>query len=262
MNDDVVVAQVAIDTTVISNANEFELRTKTTHEDFTLLKTSPASQFAQKIICTQTNPRQNRNNSNKDHVKSIHKLYLSVVNNFYKFCTASRAEHFSKYNDHKYNIKIQFEYSKILNDELNHPYQHFKCIHVAGTNGKGSVTTKLANALHFGCGYKVGLYTSPHISCIRERIRINNEMIDELEFIHDLQYVLKKIEKLKMKMMSKNNMNNYTINSSQCYPTLPQVLTFVAFHHFYKKRCDFVVVETGMGYVHCIVVLFVSFFAC
>ena len=63
-----------------------------------------------------------------------------------------------------------------LMDKLEHPYRNFKSIHITGTNGKGSVAVKTASALQ-SSGLKVGLYTSPHLFSLRERIKINNEMI-------------------------------------------------------------------------------------
>ena len=61
---------------------------------------------------------------------------------------------------------------------LNHPYHSFKSVHVGGTNGKGSCSHMLAAILQ-SAGYKVGLYTSPHLKDFRERIRINGKMIPE-----------------------------------------------------------------------------------
>src|SRR5512133_3981812 len=66
----------------------------------------------------------------------------------------------------------------LLDNYFNHPHRRFKCIHVAGTNGKGSVSHMLAAILQ-EAGYKTGLYTSPHLRDFRERIRVNGEMIHE-----------------------------------------------------------------------------------
>lgn len=63
-------------------------------------------------------------------------------------------------------------------EALGNPHQAFKIVHVAGTNGKGSVCLKTAAALQTA-GFKTGLFTSPHISCFRERIRVNDEMVSE-----------------------------------------------------------------------------------
>ena len=68
--------------------------------------------------------------------------------------------------------------TKALDDYFGHPHCKFQSIHVAGTNGKGSVSHTLAAILQ-AAGYKVGLYTSPHLVDFRERIRVNGEMMDE-----------------------------------------------------------------------------------
>ena len=66
---------------------------------------------------------------------------------------------------------------------LNNPHQNFKTIHIAGTNGKGSTSHMISSILQES-GYKVGLYTSPHLKDFRERIRINGEMINKKSIIH------------------------------------------------------------------------------
>ena len=65
-----------------------------------------------------------------------------------------------------------------LDEYFRHPHKNFKTIHVAGTNGKGSVSHMLASILQ-QAGYKTGLYTSPHLKDFRERIKINGEMVSE-----------------------------------------------------------------------------------
>jgi dihydrofolate synthase/folylpolyglutamate synthase len=74
--------------------------------------------------------------------------------------------------------KNSLENTLLLDEYYNHPHRRFKTIHVAGTNGKGSVSHMLAAILQTA-GYNTGLYTSPHLKDFRERIRINGEMISE-----------------------------------------------------------------------------------
>src|SRR3989344_7663467 len=74
--------------------------------------------------------------------------------------------------------KANLDNTHKLMDELKHPYQRFKSIHIAGTNGKGSTSHMLASILQ-EAGYKVGLYTSPHLKDFRERIKVNGTMISE-----------------------------------------------------------------------------------
>lgn len=80
-----------------------------------------------------------------------------------------------------FKIKLGLEsMTRFLND-VGHPQRNLRCIHVAGTNGKGSVSTTLLTILA-RAGYKVGLYTSPHLSSVRERFRINDNYISEDDF--------------------------------------------------------------------------------
>jgi dihydrofolate synthase/folylpolyglutamate synthase len=90
-----------------------------------------------------------------------------------------------------FKIKLGLESMSMFLDELDSPEKKLKFVHIAGTNGKGSVAATLLTLLSNG-GYKVGLYTSPHLSSVRERFRINDEYISEEEFaeegsrIHDI----------------------------------------------------------------------------
>ncbi len=101
----------------------------------------------------------------------------------------------------------------------NNPQNAFPTIHVAGTNGKGSVCTKIASALQAE-GYKTGLYTSPHITTFRERTQINGKMISEEE----LASLFTEVE-----------------------ATYFELATLLAFLHFRKNRVDIAVIETGLG---------------
>ncbi|MFM8455931.1 MAG: bifunctional folylpolyglutamate synthase/dihydrofolate synthase, partial [Ignavibacteria bacterium] len=81
---------------------------------------------------------------------------------------------------HRFGIKPGLERIESLLAFLGNPQQSLKCIHVAGTNGKGSVCSLLAGILQ-SAGYRVGLYTSPHLRQFNERIRINGEMISDAD---------------------------------------------------------------------------------
>src|SRR5262245_22095988 len=81
------------------------------------------------------------------------------------------------YNQTNFNLSRM---QRIL-DAIGNPHKRLRCIHVAGTKGKGS-TCHMAAGMLQSCGYKVGLYTSPHVSDIRERIAINGRMVSESEF--------------------------------------------------------------------------------
>lgn len=111
---------------------------------------------------------------------------------------------------------------------LECPDRSYATVHVAGTNGKGSVTTKIAGALQAE-GYRVGLYTSPHLSCFRERIRVNGVMIPESATETILSSLFK-------------------ITEEHAIPaTFFELATFLALVYFSQERVDIAVLETGLG---------------
>lgn len=120
---------------------------------------------------------------------------------------------------------------RILLERLGDPQKSLKCIHVAGTNGKGTVCTFLSSVLT-EAGYKTGLYTSPYIVDFRERIRIDGEMISENNLDSVTEKVKSEIEKLR---------NEDTIITEF------EAVTAAAFLYYKEQGCDFVVLETGLG---------------
>lgn len=113
-----------------------------------------------------------------------------------------------------------------LDEHFNHPHEHFRSIHIAGTNGKGSVANLIAAELQV-CGYRVGLYTSPHVVDFRERIRVNGIPVPE-------EYVEKFVETNKEFFDSLN-------------PTFFELTTAMAFKYFKDTNVDIAVVEVGLG---------------
>jgi dihydrofolate synthase/folylpolyglutamate synthase len=109
---------------------------------------------------------------------------------------------------------------------LGNPENKFKSVHVAGTNGKGSVSHMLAAVLQ-SAGYKVGLYTSPHLKDFRERVKINGQMIPK-------KYV--------MDFFEKNKSDFEKIN-----PSFFEWSTGLAFDYFAKEKVDIAIIETGLG---------------
>jgi len=109
---------------------------------------------------------------------------------------------------------------------LDNPQQKFKSIHIAGTNGKGSVSHMLAAILQTA-GYKTGLYTSPHLKDFRERIKINGEMITE-------QFVIDFTEKIKPL-------------SEEIEPSFFEITVAMAFDFFAAQKVDIAIIETGLG---------------
>jgi len=113
-----------------------------------------------------------------------------------------------------------------LCEHLGNPHRKFKSIHVAGTNGKGSVSHMLSAILQTA-GYKTGLYTSPHLKDFKERIKVNGEMVSE-EFVIDFTEKTKPlIEKIE--------------------PSFFEITVAMAFDHFAKENVDIAVIEVGLG---------------
>src|SRR3954466_7937247 len=112
--------------------------------------------------------------------------------------------------------------------KLGNPHEHFKSVHIAGTKGKGSTCAMVANMLQAN-GYKVGLYTSPHLVDIRERIQVNGEMISHADFSRLMRLVEPIVARAKP------------------MPTFFDVMTAVAFKYFAEQKIDVAIVETGLG---------------
>jgi dihydrofolate synthase/folylpolyglutamate synthase len=114
----------------------------------------------------------------------------------------------------------------LLCNAIDNPQRKFKSIHIAGTNGKGSVSHMLA-AIFQNCGYKTGLYTSPHLKDFRERIKVNGEMISK-DFIVDFT------EKIKT-------------TSEKIEPSFFELTVAMAFDYFASQKIDIAIIETGLG---------------
>lgn len=121
-----------------------------------------------------------------------------------------------------------FENIQTLNNALSYPTNTYPTIHVAGTNGKGSVCMKIAKALEYS-GYRVGLYTSPHINSLRERISINSELISEEEMVFSAEKIFQICQTLELHL------------------SFFEFMPFLAFDFFHEKRVDITIIETGLG---------------
>lgn len=113
-----------------------------------------------------------------------------------------------------------------LDAYLGHPHRSYKTIHVAGTNGKGSCSHTLAAILQ-KAGYKVGLYTSPHLIDFRERIRVNGKMVDEDFVVHFVE--------------------EHRLFFEPLQPSFFEVTTAMAFKYFEEQHVDVAVIEVGLG---------------
>jgi len=132
----------------------------------------------------------------------------------------------------KFGINLGLERIKALLEQFDNPQDHLQIIHIAGTNGKGS-TGAVISAVLRKAGYLVGVYTSPHLISYTERIAIDGSAIDENEFALLLSELTSEFQKVK--------------NLTGENPTEFEVLTAMAFIHFYRKKVDFVILEVGMG---------------
>ena len=145
---------------------------------------------------------------------------------------------FKDYTDYLFNIAPLFQNigkdaykggldtTTRLDSYFHHPHTQFKSIHIAGTNGKGSCSHTIASVLQ-QAGYKVGLYTSPHLLSFTERIRVNGKAIEE-------EYVMDFIDA-----------NKDLIES--LHPSFFEITTALAFRYFADKEIDIAVVEVGLG---------------
>ncbi|WGH26244.1 MAG: bifunctional folylpolyglutamate synthase/dihydrofolate synthase [Candidatus Bostrichicola ureolyticus] len=126
------------------------------------------------------------------------------------------------YKNKKYNTGLHRIYS--LCEYLKHPQKQFKSIHIGGTNGKGSTSHMLSSILQES-GYKVGLFTSPHLKDLRERIRYNGNMIEKefiISFINKYKNILE-------------------------YFSFFEIMTVLGFYYFKEKKVDIAIIEVGMG---------------
>ena len=126
----------------------------------------------------------------------------------------------------RHGIKLGLEHTKNLLKFFDNPHEKFLTIHVAGTNGKGSTCAYIERVLR-NSGYKVGIYTSPHLFNFNERIRVDGIPISDQEIVSFLDNSFKEINKIRS--------------------TFFEVTTVMAFDYFNKNKVDIAVIETGLG---------------
>lgn len=128
----------------------------------------------------------------------------------------------------KFYINLGLERIQAVIDLIGNPQNNMKIIHIAGTNGKGSVCAILANILK-SAGYKTGLYTSPHLEEYTERIKINNKDIPKNDFAEYILHICNIADKNKI------NLTEF------------EILTASALKYFSDKKVEYAVLETGLG---------------
>lgn len=130
-----------------------------------------------------------------------------------------------RYNEQTFNLDRMHR----LLDLIDNPHEHLKCVHIAGTKGKGSTCAMVASMLE-ETGYAVGLYTSPHLVDLRERIAINGQMISYNDVIETFKLIASKESAF-----------------SDAPLTFFEIMTATAFKHFADQAVDIAVLEVGLG---------------
>src|SRR5271168_402649 len=130
--------------------------------------------------------------------------------------------------------KFDLENISRLAERMGSPHRAIPCAHVAGTNGKGSTAAILESILYFS-GARTGLYTSPHLERINERIRVNGLEI----YDHDFASAFTRVQALIEQMLASGEL--------AAHPTFFECLTAMAFDHFVRARVEFSVYEVGLG---------------
>lgn len=131
------------------------------------------------------------------------------------------------YGLRRFGIKLGLDTIRAMLASVDDPHERFRCVHVAGTNGKGSIAASVASILS-ASGYRTGLYTSPHLVRFNERIRIDGNPISDAEVVHAYETLR-------------------TAHRGGREPTFFEFATAMAFSAFARREVDWAVVETGMG---------------
>ena len=131
------------------------------------------------------------------------------------------------FNLRRFGIKLGLDTIRQILDGLDNPQEKFKTIHVAGTNGKGSVAATLASILR-SCGYKTGLYTSPHLVRFNERIVVDDQAIKDGDVLTAYRAIKK-------------------VTPGGREPTFFECTTAMALHEFRRRKVQWAIIETGMG---------------
>jgi len=133
----------------------------------------------------------------------------------------------SMYSLRRFGIKLGLSTIRRILKGLGNPQDNFSCIHVAGTNGKGSVASALASILN-ASGYKTGLYTSPHLVRFNERITVRNRPVSDDKVVESYKAVKR-------------------VHFGDREPTFFEFTTAMAFYEFGRQKVNWAVIETGMG---------------
>lgn len=153
------------------------------------------------------------------------------------------------YSLQKHGIKLGLENTLTLLSILGNPQDSFKSIHVAGTNGKGSTSAMIASVLR-AAGFKVGLFTSPHMVSFTERIKVDDVEIEEKEVVEltsEIREVIEKEQKASLAPTPPLGNGGSGVGEHSFLPTFFEFVTATGFLYFKRKGVEWAVVETGMG---------------
>jgi len=180
-----------------------------------------------KAVRTTGKKRIKKSSSRTAKVKSkkAFKRYQQAIDYLFKRTDYEKEENL-RYNVTTFSLERMEKLLSLLGD----PHNKIPTVHIAGTKGKGSTATMLAKMLEAN-DYKVGLYTSPHVLHLHERITVNSEMISDSEMRGLLNRIYAPVEKL----------------SKTDPPTFFEIMTALAFMYFVDKAVDIAVIETGLG---------------
>jgi dihydrofolate synthase/folylpolyglutamate synthase len=148
--------------------------------------------------------------------------YQQALDYIYSFIDQEKLQP-DKYEPRRFDLANMHALMSMLGD----PHRHLRAVHMAGTKGKGSTCAMVASVLQ-AAGYRVGLFTQPHLHTFRERIQINRRLMSEEEMVNLLERQRPSIEKLPD-------------------PSTFEIMTALAFQYFAEQEVDFAVIETGLG---------------
>ena len=179
------------------------------------------------------------NKTNKSVYKSRKKATAKKVKRKTAFRTYDSAmSYIYKNTDYEKQQKLRYNVTTFdldrmesLLKSLGNPHKKVQTVHIAGSKGKGSTATMLAKMIEAN-DYRVGLYTSPHVTSLHERITVDSEMISKKQMLGLINRIHASIEKLKKKDDA---------------PTFFEIMTALAFMHFADEEVDVAVIETGLG---------------
>jgi dihydrofolate synthase/folylpolyglutamate synthase len=179
-------------------------------------------------IVTKTRKKQGKGRASKLAAvvsRKPFKTYDEAIKYLFNRTNYEQEKHL-RYNVDTFNLKRM----ERLLSLVGNPHTKVDTVHIAGTKGKGSTATMLARMIEAN-GYKVGLYTSPHVVDLHERIIVNSEMISRTAMLGLLNRIYKAVE---------------TVSKTSA-PTFFEIMTAIAFMHFADSKADVAVIETGMG---------------